>query len=52
MILRATLQQGANQYRYWENTINRIEMQKNRLDNLKELIWSKVNIFSTLGQYV
>ncbi|MCG9478809.1 MAG: AAA family ATPase [Actinomycetia bacterium] len=46
---RSDIEQGLNRYRYWENTINRIEMQKNRLGNLKELIWSKVNIFSTLA---
>jgi len=36
------------EYRYWEGTINRLEHEIDRLTNIKELILSKVNVFSTL----
>ncbi|MDD3776307.1 MAG: chromosome segregation SMC family protein [Actinomycetota bacterium] len=38
-----------NEYRYWENTVNQIEVQSGRLSNIKELCSSKVNVFSTLA---
>ncbi|MGM0364954.1 MAG: chromosome segregation SMC family protein [Actinomycetota bacterium] len=38
-----------SQYRYWENTVSRLEHETGRLDNMLELIFSKVNVFSTLS---
>ncbi len=37
------------EYRHWEHAVNRLNHELDRLDNIAELVSSKVNVFSTLS---